>query len=110
MRRKLKVIRKINDDFTLVEDWHTKEELEEIENEVGTGESISVPPGNPDESIDQALTRFRKAIKEYEKQQKKVYSFRLKIKTVEAIKKKAAELGIPYQTYVNAILDNAALA
>jgi len=109
MRRKLKVIRKINDDFTLVEDWHTKEELEEIENEVGVGEGIVVPAGEPGESIDQALERARKAIKEYEKKQKKVYSFRLKIKTVEAIKKKAAELGIPYQTYVGTILDQVAL-
>lgn len=109
MRRKLKVIRKINDDFTLVEDWHTKEELEEIENEVGVGEGIMVPAGEPGESVDQALERARKAIKEYEKQQKKVYSFRLKIKTVEAIKKKAAELGIPYQTYVGMILDQVAL-
>ena len=32
------------------------------------------------------------------------------VKTVEAIKRKAAEAGIPYQTYVNVLLDNAALA
>ena len=39
-----------------------------------------------------------------------MYSIRLKVKTVEAIKRKAAEAGIPYQTYVNVLLDNAALA
>ncbi|MCL4103325.1 hypothetical protein SAMN05720766_12610 [Fibrobacter sp. UWH9] len=109
MRRKLKVIRRINDDFTLVEDWHTKEELEEIENEVGVGEGIVIPAGEPGESVDQALERARKAIREYEKQQKKVYSFRLKIKTVEGLKKKAAALGIPYQTYVGTILDQFAV-
>jgi len=109
MRRKLKVIRKIDDDFTLVEDWHTKEELEEIENEVGVGEGVWVDGRKPGESIEQTLDRAFKALEKYEKQQKKVYSFRLKIKTVEAIKKKAAELGIPYQTYVGTILDQVAL-
>lgn len=42
--------------------------------------------------------------------EKKMYSIRLKVKTVDAIKKKAAEAGIPYQTYVNVLLDNAAFA
>ena len=37
-----------------------------------------------------------------------MYSLRLKVKTVDAIKRKAADIGVPYQTYVNAILDSVA--
>ena len=44
------------------------------------------------------------------KEEKKMYSIRLKVKTVDAIKRKASAAGIPYQTYINALLDNAALA
>lgn len=110
MRQKLKVIRKIDDDFTLVGDIHSKEEIEEIESEVASGENIPVSEGKADESVDQVLVRINKSINEYQKQkQKKVYSFRLKVATVEALKKKASALGIPYQTYVGAVLDQVAL-
>lgn len=41
---------------------------------------------------------------------KKMYSMRLKISTVERLKEKAKSAGVPYQTYVNALLDQHAIA
>ena len=41
---------------------------------------------------------------------KKMYSFRLKTSTVDKIKLKAKKANVPYQTYVNAILDAVAAA
>lgn len=36
---------------------------------------------------------------------KKCYTFRLKVSTVNKLKTKAAAAGVPYQTFVNALLD-----
>lgn len=89
MRRKLKVVGKMDDDFTLVDDIYTKGELEEIESEVASCENIPVSEGKADESVDHVLARINKSIDEYQKQKQK----------------KAAELGVPYQTYVGTVLD-----
>ena len=63
----------------------------------------------PKETLEESIARISRAIAEA-KEEKKMYSIRLKVKTVESIKRKAAAVGIPYQTYVNALLDNAASA
>ena len=68
-------------------------------------EKVRLPKGTLEESI----ARISRAIAEA-KEEKKMYSIRLKVKTVESIKRKAAAAGIPYQTYVNVLLDNAASA
>ena len=39
-----------------------------------------------------------------------MYSIRLNVKNVDALKRKAAVAGIPYQTYMNVVLDIAASA
>ena len=50
-------------------------------------------------------------IEEYKKQDGSVGTrFNARDKTVDAIKRKAAAAGIPYQTYVNVLLDKAAFA
>ncbi|SHL13290.1 CopG family antitoxin [Fibrobacter sp. UWEL] len=36
---------------------------------------------------------------------RKMYSLRLKVRVVEKIKAKAAAAGVPYQTYINALLE-----
>lgn len=41
--------------------------------------------------------------------QRKMYSIRLKVSVVEDIKKKAAAAGVPYQTYINALLEKAVI-
>ena len=61
------------------------------------------------ETLEESIARISRAIAEA-KEEKKMYSIRLKVKTVESIKRKAAAAGIPYQTYVNVLLDNAASA
>ena len=61
------------------------------------------------ETLEETIARISRAIAEA-KEEKKMYSIRLKVKTVESIKRKAAAAGIPYQTYVNVLLDNAASA
>ena len=71
--------------------------------------SVTITGGQESETLEESIARVRRAIAE-SKEEKKMYSIRLKVKTVEAIKRKAAEAGIPYQTYVNVLLDNAALA
>ena len=60
-------------------------------------------------TLEESIARISRAIAEA-KEEKKMYSIRLKVKTVESIKRKAAAAGIPYQTYVNVLLDNAASA
>ena len=47
-----------------------------------------------------------KAIKE--RRNRKPYTFRLPIATVEALKRKAGRRGVPYQTFVCALLEDAA--
>lgn len=39
---------------------------------------------------------------------RKMYSFRLKVAVVNSIRKKAKAAGVPYQTYVGALLEQAA--
>lgn len=95
--------------FKVVDDFLPKEVLEDYDGGKikGTSEGIvSKPPAGA--SLDEALEYIRDLIKEREAQKRKVYSFRLKISTVESIKKKASALGLPYQTYVGAILDQMA--
>lgn len=81
-----------------------------VENDTTVREPMTIiTGGNESETLEESIERIKKAIAEA-KEEKKMYSIRLKVKTVDAIKRKAAAEGIPYQTYVNAILDNAALA
>lgn len=96
--------------FKLVDDFLSKKEIEKLENDTSVREPMTViTGGNESETLEESLARIRKAVAE-SKEEKKMYSIRLKVKTVDAIKKKAAEAGIPYQTYVNVLLDNAAFA
>ena len=59
------------------------------------------------ESTEVPVVRIKHCVIE-PKEKKKMYSLRLKIKTVETIKRMSANIGVPYQTYVNAILDDVA--
>ena len=96
--------------FKLVDDFLSKEEIEALENDTTVREPMTIiTGGNESETLEESIERIRKAIAEA-KEEKKMYSIRLKVKTVDAIKRKAAAEGIPYQTYVNAILNNAAFA
>ena len=70
---------------------------------------MTISGGHESETLEESLSRIKRAIAE-SKEEKKMYSIRLKVKTVDAIKRKASAAGIPYQTYINALLDNAALA
>ena len=95
--------------FKLVKDIYPKAVIEELENDTSVKNSVTITGGQESETLEESIARVRRAIVE-SKEEKKMYSIRLKVKTVEAIKRKAAEAGIPYQTYVNVLLDNAALA
>lgn len=96
--------------FKLVDDFLSREEIEELENDTSVREPMTViAGGNESETLEESLARIRKAVAE-SKEEKKMYSIRLKVKTVDAIRKKASAAGIPYQTYVNVLLDNAAFA
>jgi predicted DNA binding CopG/RHH family protein len=70
---------------------------------------MTISGGHESETLEQSIARIRRAIAE-SKEEKKMYSIRLKVKTVDALKRKAAEAGIPYQTYMNIVLDLAASA
>ena len=70
---------------------------------------MTISGGHESETLEESLSRIKRAIAE-SKEEKKMYSIRLKVTTVDAIKRKASAAGIPYQTYINALLDNAALA
>lgn len=96
--------------FKLVDDFLSKEEIEELENDTSVREPMTlITGGHESETLEESITRIKKAIAD-SKEEKKMYSIRLKVKTVDAIKRKAAEAGIPYQTYVNVLLDNVAFA
>ncbi len=95
--------------FKLVDDFLSKEEIEALENDTTMRDPIIITGGHESETLEESIARISRAIAEA-KEKKKMYSIRLKIKTVDAIKRKAAAVGIPYQTYVNALLDNAASA
>ena len=95
--------------FKLVDDFLSEEEIEKLENDTTVRDPMLITGGNESETLEESIERIKKSIAEA-KEEKKMYSFRLKVKTVDAIKSKAAAEGIPYQTYVNAILDNAAFA
>ena len=55
------------------------------------------------EDASKTLSKLRES-----KSPRKMYSFRLKTNVINAIKAKAAAGGVPYQSYVNAILEEAA--
>lgn len=95
--------------FKLVDDFLSEEEIEKLENDTTVRDPMLITGGNELETLEESITRIKKAIAD-SKEEKKMYSIRLKVKTVDAIKRKAAEAGIPYQTYVNVLLDNAAFA
>lgn len=95
--------------FKLVDDFLPKEKIEELENDFTVRAPMIITGGHESESFEESLARIRKTIAD-SKEEKKMYSIRLKVKTVDAIKRKAAAAGVPYQTYVNLLLDNAALA
>ncbi len=96
--------------FKLVDDFLSKEDIENLENDTSVSEPATIiTGGNESETLEESIARIKKAIAD-SKEEKKMYSIRLKVKTVDAIKRKAAEAGIPYQTYVNVLLDNAAFA
>lgn len=59
------------------------------------------------ENLDAPIIRIKDCVIE-PKEKKRMYSLRLKVKTVDAIKRKAADIGVPYQTLVNTILDSVA--
>ena len=95
--------------FKLVDDFLSKEEIESLENDTTMRDPMVITGGHESETLEESIARISRAIAEA-KEEKKMYSIRLKVKTVESIKRKAAAVGIPYQTYVNALLDNAASA
>lgn len=59
------------------------------------------------ESVEKYLARVR--AQRAAENQRKMYSFRLKVSVVEKIKQKAAAAGIPYQTYIGALLEKEAV-
>lgn len=94
--------------FKIVDDFLPKEALDILDNDdFDCSEKLEIKAGNPNDTIDKSLERIRKAIEE-SKAEKKMYSFRLKVRTVNALKARAAAIGVPYQTYVNALLDKEA--
>ena len=95
--------------FKLVDDFLSKEEIDRLENDTTIKDPIIITGGHESESLEESIARISRAIAEA-KEEKKMYSIRLKVKTVDAIKRKAAAAGIPYQTYVNVLLDKAAFA
>ena len=95
--------------FKLVDDFLSKEEIEALENDTAMRDPMVITGGHESETLEESIARISRAIAEA-KEEKKMYSIRLKVKTVDAIKRKAAAAGIPYQTYVNVLLDNAASA
>ena len=109
MKRKKPEKVKLPKGFKLVDDFLSKEEIEALENDTTMRDPISITGGHESETIEESIARISRAIAEA-KEEKKMYSIRLKVKTVDAIKRKAAAAGIPYQTYVNVLLDNAASA
>ena len=95
--------------FKLVDDIYPKKVIEALENDTDVRDPITITGGHESETLEESIARIKRAIAE-SKEEKKMYSIRLKVKTVESIKRKAAAAGIPYQTYVNVLLDNAATA
>ena len=95
--------------FKLVKDVYPKAVIDKLENDTSVKNSVTITGGLESETLEESIARVKHAIAE-SKEEKKMYSIRLKVKTVAAIKREAAEAGIPYQTYVNVLLDNAALA
>ena len=95
--------------FKLVKDTYSPSEIEALENDTHVRFPMTISGGHESETLEESLSRIKRAIAE-SKEEKKMYSIRLKVKTVDAIKRKASAAGIPYQTYINALLDNAALA
>lgn len=108
-RCKMQKMVKLPKGFKLVKDVYPKAVIEKLENDTSVKNSVTITGGHESETLEESIVRIKRAIAE-SKEEKKMYSIRLKVKTVEAIKRKAAEAGIPYQTYVNVLLDNAALA
>ena len=74
---------------------------DQMENAVKNGSAIVSEGDSVAEFIAKA-----KAKRQVENQ-RKMYSIRLKVSVVEGIKKKAAAAGVPYQTYINALLEKA---
>ena len=70
---------------------------------------MTISGGHESETLEESIARIRRAIAE-SKEEKKMYSIRLKVKNVDALKRKATTAGIPYQTYINAVLAIAASA
>lgn len=62
--------------------------------------SLIVGEGDTVESFLEKCRVRRQMINE-----RKMYSLRLKVRVVEKIKAKAAATGVPYQTYINALLE-----
>ena len=95
--------------FKLVDDVYPKNVIEALENDTDVRDPMTITGGHESETLEESIARIRRAIAE-SKEEKKMYSIRLKVKTVDALKRKAAAVGIPYQTYMNAVLDIAASA
>jgi predicted DNA binding CopG/RHH family protein len=83
--------------------------VKKLENDTRTRDPEVISSGRKSETLEESIARVRRAIAE-SKEEKKMYSIRLKVKTVDALKRKAAAAGIPYQTYMNVLLDNAAMS
>ena len=95
--------------FKLVDDIYPKAVIEKLEKDTSTRDPEMISGGHETETLEESIARIKRAIAE-SKEEKKMYSIRLKVKTVDALKRKAAAAGIPYQTYMNVLLDNAAMA
>ena len=95
--------------FMLVDDIYPKKVIEALENDTDVRDPMTITGGHESETLEESIARIRRAIAE-SKEEKKMYSIRLKVKTVDALKRKAAAVGIPYQTYMNAVLDIVASA
>lgn len=108
-KRKKDILNVVRDDEASLKEFEyfdNKDFSSEIE-EARKDNSFLQIHGNPNDTIDKSLERIRKAIEE-SKAEKKMYSFRLKVRTVDALKARAAAIGVPYQTYVNTLLDKEA--
>ena len=95
--------------FKVVDDIYPKTVVEKLEKDTSIKEPMTISGSHESETLEESIARIRRAIAE-SKEEKKMYSIRLKVKTVDALKRKATTAGIPYQTYINAVLDIAASA
>ena len=108
-RCKMQKKTRLSKGFKVVDDIYPKTVVEKLEKDTSVRDPMTISGGHESETLEEAIARIKRAIAE-SKEEKKMYSIRLKVKTVDALKRKATTAGIPYQTYINAVLDIAASA